>query len=334
MALFTTIAQLQSYTTGVSAGVKYLDIVPSRDFIERNHIKPLLGDALYADLVEAFEDDPLPDNMANDMGPLYIAVMQALAPLTAWHFAGAAAAELSSGGQREHTAEDGAGARLWVSNLQRDTWYDTGMTEIDNLLAFLEANQDTYTDWLNSAGYSELRECLLQTTAQMNQVVHINHSRRFFTLMKPSIRHAEEMLVKKYIGADTYDDLIDKIKDDNLAASESALIGLLRKAIAHLCVSYSSLPIELGTDGAWVLSSTENASVKTKAMPEAIYTQKNHHKTFGMQYLNEAVDFLNKNAGALLFTDYYNSDLYQDPTADDYGKLENDNVKLNNTFAL
>lgn len=342
MALITKIEQeFKPNCPGITVGIKYASIAPSIAYIEKNFIKKELGPAQYEALHTAYLASiatPTPTAMSSDEQALWNACVAALAPLSAWHYAGANAAELSDGGQRERASNDeGSGARLWVSNLQRDTWYAQGMKEIDNLLAFLDENKTDYPDWVAGTGYAGLKSNLLQTTEQFNEHVHINDSRSFFKKLKPCIKQVEFLTIRKYISAELYARLIEGLKADDLEDEEQAVIDLLIPAIAHLTIGECKLPLEMGDDGIYQISSTaaDNGAKNKNAVSESVLQakQREHYAT-GKQYLNEAVDYLNKTATDSLLAEYYESSLYEDPAGSTYGNLKHNNGDLNTVFSL
>ena len=325
-------SEFKLYCTGITVGVKIESIAPSIAYIEKHFIKKELGKEQYDALVAAYES-----TMSAEQTALWEEVAAALCPLAAWHYAGANAAELSDAGQRERNAEDGNGARLWVSNLQRDTWYEQGMTAIDSLLAFLDENKDDYPDWVSGSGYAGLKSNILQTTEQLNTYVFINESRRFFKMLKPSIRQVEFLNIQPAISKAFYDRLIAGLKADDLTDEEQEAIDKLIPAVAHLAFSECKFPVELGTDGVFQISSSagDNGS-KTKTLPDdsILADVKRKHFYTGKQYLNEAVDYLNKTASNSVFAEYFGSTVYEDPTGDDYSNLKNNNGDLDTIFSL
>lgn len=340
MALFTNIeTELKPYCSGVSLSLSIEGIAGSRDYIERNILRKELGTAQYDAINTAYADsiDNSPTAMDAAETALWQAIMAVLGPLSVWHFAGANAAELGDAGQRERDAEDGNGARMWVSKLQRDTLYEQGMAELDNLLAFLDENKDDYPLWANSTAYTGLKANLLATTDEFNTWVNINSSRRLFKQLKPSIKKVEFLTIRRYVGEDMYNRLVTGNQDGDLTTEEAAVRNLLLAAVANLAFADCNLPIEAGTDGIYTVASSapDNGTVTKNTPTEtATFELKKKHQLTGMQYLNEAVDYLNKTATDSILAEFYTSTLYQDPTKTDYPNLKHNNGDLTTVFAL
>jgi hypothetical protein len=333
--------EFKVYCTGITVGVKIASIAPSIAFVEKQYIKRELGKDQYDALVTAYEasvrTSPVPVAMDAEETALWQAVAAALCPLAAWHFAGANVTALTDTGQREATSDESTGARLWVSNLQRDTWFSTGMTEIDNLLTFLDENQADYTDWVSGTGYANLKSNILQTTQQLNTYVHINESRRFFKMLKPSVRQVEFLNIQPAISKTFYDRLISGLKASDLTAQEQVAVDMLIPAIAHMAFSECKFPIELGDDGVFqVSSSAQDNGTKGKANPDdsVLADAKRQHWITGKRYLNEAIDYLNKTATASIMEEYFESVLYEDPTGEAYGTDKSNNGSLNTVFGM
>lgn len=340
MALITKIVEeFKPNCSGITVGIKIASIAPSIAYIEKNFIKKELGTAQYDALITAYNlsVQPSPTAMSAANQALWNACVVALAPLSAWHYAGSNASELSDAGQRESAADGWSGARLWVSNLQRDTWYAQGMKELDNLLTFLDENKDDYALWVAGTGYAGLKSNIMQTTTQFNEQVCINDSRSFFKKLKPTIKQVEFLTIRKYISATLYARLIEGLKEDDLTDQEQAVIDLLIPAIAHLTIGECKLPLEMGDDGVYQVSSTaaDNGTKTKNAVNESVLQakQREHYAT-GKQYLNEAVDYLNKTATASILSEYFESSLYEDPTASGYGDLKHNNDELTTICSL
>jgi hypothetical protein len=339
MALYTNIAtELKPYCTGVTLGISIDTIAPSRDYVERKYIKKALGAAQLEAIAAAYEDSiaPTPTAMSSAEQALWEAIMAALAPLSVWHFAGVNATEITDKGQSERATEDTTPIRLWVSNLQRNTLYEQGMTDLDNLLAFLDENKSDYPDWVAGTGYTGLKNNLVQTTANFDEYVHINGSRSFFQRMKPSIKKVEYITIRKAISEEFYNRLIEGLQQDDLTATEQAVINKLIPAVAHMAFADCDLPIERGDDGVFMLSNTAGNDTQNKNLPSESVLQaiKRDHYNTGKIYLNEALDYLNKTATASILPEYYESAQYEDPTATGYGDVGYNNDDLKTIFSL
>lgn len=325
--------EFKLYCTGITVGVKIASINPSIAFIEKQYIKKELGKEQYDALLAAYEDD----SMDAAQTALWKEVAAALCPLAAWHFAGANSTQLSDSGQRETTSDEASGARLWASNLQRDTWFNTGMTAIDSLLSFLDENKADYDLWVAGSGYAGLKANILQTTEQLNTYVHINESRRFFKMLKPSVRQVEFLNIQPAISKAFYDRLIAGLKAGDLTTEEQAAVDLLIPAIAHMAFSECKFPIEMGDDGVFQISSTaqDNGSKsKTNPNESVLADMKRQHYATGKQYLNQALDYMNKTATASILSQYFESPLYEAPTNSDYGDRKDNNSSLDCVFQL
>ena len=340
MALFTNIeTELKLYAPAASLGLNMLSIAPSRDYIERNYIKKELGKEQYDALAAAYDDSiasPSPTAMSASEQALWQAVMAALGPLTLWHYAAANVAEINDKGQAERNAEDAAPARLWVSNLQRDTLYDQGMKELDNLLAFLDENKADYPDWVSGTGYAGLKSNLVQTTENFDEHVSIGCSRKLFKMLRPNIKKVEYITIRKALGEDFYNRLIEGLQNDDLTAGETIVLNKLIPAVAHMAIADTTLPVQLGRDGVFYLNSNTGNDTKNQTAPdESVWANmKREHAAAGKQYLNEALDYLNKNATAQVYPEYFNSDQYEDPSRADYGNINHENGSRTTIFSL
>ena len=336
MALITNIeTELKPYCTGTSLGIKINSIAPSIEYVERMFIKPELGKEQYLELVDAY--DAGIDTATAALQALHKEVLLALAPLAAWHYAGAMVAQLTDAGQQETGGENSSGARLWVSNLQRQTFYDTGMQGIDNLLKFLDENKADYPLWVSGLGYAGLRKTILQTTDQFNEYVDIGGKRKTFMALRKTIRQVEFLTIRKAPGEDYYIELITGLTDNNLSDENAAIVDLLLPAIAHLTMGECKLNLQITDSGIFTISSsaTDNGDKTMSAADIALVKQRQlDHAATGNQYLTNAIDYLNKTATNSVYATWYGSDLYADPTKSDYTNLPFNNGNLTSGFAL
>ena len=158
----------------------------------------------------------------------------------------------------------------------------SGYDGLEDLLEFLEENKGTYSAWVSSTAYSYNKQFFVNNAKEMNDSIHIGISRYDFLKLKPFIHQIEQSIIKKAIGTDTFDAVKEEYADDDLSdENEILLLDYIRPAVCYMALNK--------------------------------HKQDQNNELEGRRYLEEMVVFLNENASATQYINYYESDLYSDP---------------------
>jgi hypothetical protein len=100
---------------------------------------------------------------------------------------------------------------------------------------------------------------------------------------------------------------------------ETELISRLKYAITNLAIGQAcdKLPVQISEDGFTVLSGFGDGlnNDKTNAAGAAMSALRSKAISDGLKYLASARKYLNANASAEIFSEYFGSDFYRDPAA-------------------
>lgn len=331
MSLINSIEEILKFTNAISLATFPDDVKPSFERVEDSVIADILGYDQLAALQAAYTANP---NLTGSDASLWTAVCKVLVPLAIVDYMGNTIASTNSAGTSESVGDRTTGARLWVTNLKRDTLLANADRAMENLYAFLERNKADYALWVGSSAYTEYKGLLMQNVAQFEDKVSIGSSRRLFIRLRPTIKLVEEKYIRQIIGDDFYDYLIDQLKDTP-TAEELKAIDYLRSAIAHLTMYECSLPLQFNEFGvSYAISDMQYGgtnSSRTVVNEVTLDRFKAKSLETGNAFIAKAKKYLDDNASSGVFDLYYSSTLYTDPATK---TLSSDNDSLNNIFVL
>lgn len=188
---------------------------------------------------------------------------------------------------------------------------------LEQIIKLINANiTEAYgIQWLSSDEYETIKNYLAwnhqlfneQRSCKSLQVVH---------KLRPSMLDVQQNIIANNITEELLADLIEGNHDNNLTADENKILPMVIDAIVNLAtaramdeeiIQFGSDGIELneykGADGSSATKNIEQFSIVKKAA-----------EAKGQAALKRLRNYLNKHAAADKYPDYFNSDLYDDPT--------------------
>lgn len=143
-------------------------------------IAPVIGDALVSKLNVIYNAE----NQA-DLDKKFLNLAQlAVANLAFYYDFDALNLRITDQGFQRQQSDSWQGTYKYQEDNLRNSFRNKGFNAIDDLLAFLEANAATYTDFQSSPGYTLRAKSIVQSTDEVNQVCFINNSRIIFMRMQ------------------------------------------------------------------------------------------------------------------------------------------------------
>jgi len=181
-------------------------------------------------------------------------------------------------------------------------------SEIENLMAYLEANEVYWEDWKGDDVYSTMYESLLPTLEIFNKY-HRLADRATFDKLHSAVVTVQNTWVADTISKVYLDELVEAQKDADLTADDDAILPMLRDAIAKLSLAWGidNMSINIDTRGVVMLNDT-NLYVGSVAMDARLDIYKATYKKAGMAMLNRVFDYMVKNIDD--FTTFAASDEY------------------------
>jgi hypothetical protein len=181
---------------------------------------------------------------------------------------------------------------------------------LDEALAYMESQvSGTFSAWESSPEYLISKEYLINTTAELNQVLPIQNSRRAFLTIRPYLPDAELIYLQPALSVSFFDELKAHILAKTLTVEEKKLISLLQKALGNLALyrAMPKIPVNINGSGISVPSYQDYYKLNKKADTSDLTALKTSSKEDGEQFLEMALDYLVRTASPTVFTTWYNS---------------------------
>ncbi len=135
-----------------------------------------------------------------------------------------------AGFQRQESAE---GTFKPVYKYQEDNlrqgFKNKGFNALDSLLDVLESNLETFPEYKKSPAHVRFETDLVKSTAEVEEIYHINGSRIIFMRLSTHIRFIVKMVLPTIIGDKLYDELMKHLdgKDDLFEKFRKIVIGFV-----------------------------------------------------------------------------------------------------------
>lgn len=220
--LITTIDDFKKYVT-VNDNFDFALILPYLKRIDRKHIKPLIGSALY-DSIGAAEGEETQEVLE--------LIQEASANLAMFSFSMVGKVQITSSGFLLSTAPNAQVAGWAEMRDMRRNFIQTGSEALDEALKIMEENEASFQEWVGTEGYTTFKELFTRRTETFNRYFIINNSRLTFLRLKPNLLKVEKKYFNGLLGSET----VTLIKAGATAEAKEAL-KLAQAAQVPLCVA-------------------------------------------------------------------------------------------------
>lgn len=227
MSLFiSTIENLQDAGLSLDNDTD-LDILdPHLKDSETSFLRPVLGAALF-DAALAGLADETPDAKWTALLPY---LQKPVAFNGYYRFFKISRGQLNHRGFQRDRSEYSEAAPKWELDEIKTQLICQADYALDQLIAFLEENADTYTEWESADFYEQNGGTIIPSAAIFDQFVKIGCSGRVFAKLKQYRTRAERSLIRT-ICQDLYDEVVEQI-NDSMTAEITALLPYLRAVVA------------------------------------------------------------------------------------------------------
>lgn len=297
---FKDIKEFQQYFPSAS-GMKLESFEPFYWIVADAHFKPLLGDGQWDALVAAYDTASGDlDALAPAQKNLIIAIRKPFALLSVYHYIPVGDVAVTANGfkvTKGNNQEIASQAR--VAKLEREILVQSYFG-LDQLVRFLQENEDDYTDWKSSKAYQEMHRHFVRTVEEFERGFNIRRNRYVFWQMMPVMDRVEETRIRSLLGDTLFDGLITKMKaGTDLSAQETKLVNRIKPAVIHLTIADALIDLAVTIDNRGItLYSNDNsktmevhkaADAQTKGQIGQLATNR------GESYLKQLETFLDKN---------------------------------------
>ena len=266
--IFNDISELKTYIGGgANLSLEMDSLAGSLHDAARDHLVPWLGRAQWDALVDAVEND----DASTEENALLPYVRRPLAHLTMHEYSKVGGIQFGEAGIFRTESETHKAAYKYQENQYRDYMLEKGWEAIEEMLAFLEANEEDYNPWYASTAYERNKSLLINTAADFRESYSAYVGRYTFELLRPLIEDLEAFAIRPLLGDGQLDAIKAAILAKNLTAAQSALLKVLQKAVANFTMREGMKRLLVRIEGTKVVQSErlEPQSYEKAAPPSA-----------------------------------------------------------------
>jgi hypothetical protein len=158
----------------------------------------------------------------------------------------------------------------WMIDRDDEAVINKAHKTTDRLIAFLEKNAETITEWKNSDARKIANGLLIQNAKIFNEIFPIDNSRRFFITILPFIREAERRHILPVLGKTRYDDMLTALKSGSFTDPDNILL-MVRVPLAYYALSTAvkRLSVRILPNGIFQDYISDRLSRKASAVADA-----------------------------------------------------------------
>jgi hypothetical protein len=304
--LFQSTDDVKTYIP-VNTSLSFDVLSPFITIAERDYLKKIIGSALYAEIAAYIGSATVTEAQKLLLDYAKTAVIN----IALWRWAKKGTLQASDLGLTRQESTNQKTPFKYQEQEFKETYKEDGFNALDLMLEYLEENIDTFPTFKQSVNYTVFKGHLINETREFNAIRDIGASRLVFLRVQRFIVQVEDFHVIPTIGREQYDALMALIAYQGSGSGSGTgvdnvlswtLIGLLKKAVAHLAVyeGISDLNVNI-TDKGFFFDSSEggqNSFDKKTNVTETFNTNetlpsiaRNALKA-GNGYMNAAREFL------------------------------------------
>jgi hypothetical protein len=292
----------------VSVASDIESLLPFIESAESEHIEPILGAALYANLLTYYANPSVTGTWIGTnhakWAELLKKVQRALINLAYWSGYDLLNVTIDSTGFHREESETRKGLYKYQEDSLKSLFRNNGFNGLDKVLAYLEINIPSFADFKASSCYTVRKSSLVPDTNTLNSIFFIDNNRLVFLRIQRYIEQVEDFTIQSVLGASLYLKVKEEMVKDEPATEVSALLPYLKKPVVYLAVAKAlgELGVNI-TDRSIFLESQETSSgdgIVRKTVPDNVLLPViRAAEMSGTKYLELLKSFLVANA-----TDY------------------------------
>jgi hypothetical protein len=312
---------------------KNLDFESIKGFIEQSqliHIPNLLGKDEYESLAENFQANTL----STEQTALLPHVQRALVYYILSDNFEFIDIFFSAAGLQQANSQETTQLPQWKYKSTLKKLYDSADTFAEQLLRFLEQNQEDYLQWVESPAYTFATELIINSAEELNNYLPVNASRRLFLRLRPFIIRIERDFISANISKALFELLKTEKKNNTLSEPNKIILPLITEATAFLAFSKSlpTLSISQSAEGYSLVSYNDGIIEKSTLDPKTKKELQAQYLMDAEQNLLTVKKILDENIDE--YSTYAASSQYTEPTEENpraYQQFDNEGRK-NFTF--
>lgn len=242
--------------------VDFARISPSIELVELQYLRDhVLGATLYDNLLAAYQASitTSPTAMSTAMANLHARCVKPVAHLAAYEAMPDLNVLFTSGGMMVQVGEGQQSAPMWRVHQARKSALKKGYAFLDQLVAFLAANEATYPEWVEAPLRAEVRESLIPTAVTTERYLRVVNGSWLLYKLRPALRKAQQGPIRTLLGS-ALDTLVAHVHANPSAVTpdEALILEEARPAMLYLAIVEMAIPLGINTDesGVWSWQST------------------------------------------------------------------------------
>ena len=302
--LFNSITEIKQFLP-IGTGNDFNRLKPHIENAEQKYILPLLGTALYEELVEFYQDAlPLtePTEVQQAMIDLLEKIQHSVIHLA--YFVGYDFLNISvsdSGFQRLESEHKKGLFKYQEDNLKQ-YFSDAGFNSLDTILLFIETNIIHFSEFKASSNWTIFKGSFIPTVNTLEQIPYsVFGSRLTFLSLKPHLAFVEDTVIKSALGETIYSEVKTEMIKDAPAAKVTAILPYIRKPLIYFAAALlmEETGATLGKNGLFFEKLNGNNPDNREKQPsseERILARIKRSNDVGNAYLDALKSYLLSNA--------------------------------------
>lgn len=208
-------------------------ILPYIDLVETEVIIPVIGETLFDSLKAAYDSDSL----SADQDELLKKIRVPLANYALELGADVIGLQIGSLGFTKAKDESNEPMSSQDRYFLKRTLHRSGDLGMEHLLAYLEANKATWTDWTSDPVYQEHISVFITTARDFSTNYRRRISRWVYWNLRMLMKQSEKDILIGLISQEYYDELKAAIIADTVSAEDQKVIDRIKPCITHATMS-------------------------------------------------------------------------------------------------
>lgn len=244
MALIKTIAEVQEVLPKLISNLNSDSLLPNFDAVEEKYLTPLIGSALYDDLVAKYDGNTLTADELKLVKHirLVIAAYGFLDDMAATHVF------LTDQGIRVNNTDNMQKAVGWEYKALEKFLGNKALDGTEVLLKYMWSKKADLALWTASDEYKKYQGLFIRNGSDFNDQFRLYQPMRTYYAMATILQDVQNYYLVSGFGADLVSYLLD---NDDPAEKEKEIIAQMKKGLANMTVKHAceQLPVRFGETG-------------------------------------------------------------------------------------
>lgn len=319
--LFTTVKEIQNHYPFQDT-FEFKDLLSTLKLVERLYILPDIDITTWATLLTKIDDAAAAEGVfpIQQWADLADRVGFAVAHLTALEHMDKSNVIYSAAGLLVAKTEGAVPASEQRAHALKFTLLRQSQIGLDQVLEHLEANLAIFTDWATSSQRGDISKLIIRSAAEFSKSYSINDNRWIFRRLMPVQEKIIDNQVKGKLGAEFVEAYIANLHTGTLSADNKLIQKRLNRAIAYTTMAEAAgiLQMVFGPNGIAIFDSFHQPEGSRRQADDISRIQllRDIASDSGREEFRQLQIFLDTNASATRYPEYFNSENYSPPDID------------------